>query len=224
MMISAILLSGGLGKRMQASTPKQYLPLHGKPVILHALDRLLEFPFHEIVIVCEESYQTVFLPYEDKARIHFASPGKERQDSVFSGLSKLCNKTELVCIHDGARPLLLKKDLFAVIEEGKEMGASALAIPVHVTIKEAGSNLVVEKTLDRSCLWALQTPQVLKYSILQEGYKKLQQTHQSLTDDVQLAETVNEKVKLVKGSESNIKITTSEDLIFAELLLKRLYG
>ena len=210
---------------MQTSAPKQYIPLHGKPIILHALEALLRYPhWSEIAIVCEEKYKSLFAPYENKAQIVFALPGKERQDSVFSGLNKLSTSTKCVCIHDGARPLLLEKDLLAVIAEGEKSGAASLATPVKMTIKEADDRLYVQKTLDRSHLFEVQTPQVVSYSLLKEGYQKAVELRHLVTDDVGLAELLNHPVQLVLGSESNIKITTSEDLLLAEILLRRLHG
>jgi 2-C-methyl-D-erythritol 4-phosphate cytidylyltransferase len=224
-MISALLLSGGLGKRMQTSEPKQYIPLHGKPIILHALEALLQYPyFSEIALVCEEKYKALFASYECKAKIVFALPGKERQDSVFSGLCKLSPSTKHVCIHDGARPLLLEKDLLAVIAEGQKSGAAALATQVKTTIKETNKSLRVQKTLDRSRLFEIQTPQVISYSLLKEGHQKAAALGKVLTDDVSNAELLHHPVQLVLGSESNIKITTSEDLLLAEILLRRLHG
>lgn len=224
-MISAILLSGGLGKRIQISEPKQYIPLHGKPVILHALEAILQYPyFSEIAIVCEESYKFLFAPYENKAGILFALPGKERQDSVFSGVCKLSSSTEYVCIHDGARPLLLEKDLLAVIAEGQKSGAAALATQVKMTIKETNESLRVQRTLDRSRLFEIQTPQVISYSLLKEGHQKAVALGKVLTDDVSNAELLDHPVQLVLGAGSNIKITTSEDLLLAEILLRRLHG
>ncbi len=224
-MISAILLSGGLGKRMQTSEPKQYIPLHGKPIILHSLEALLKAPFFsEIAIVCEDAHKPLFAPYESKVKIVFAPPGKERQDSVFSGLCKLSPSTKFVCIHDGARPLLLEKDLLAVIAEGKKSGAATLATPVKMTIKETDANLCVQRTLDRARLFEIQTPQVVSYSLLKEGYQKAAALGKTLTDDASAIELLDHPVQLVLGSESNIKITTSEDFLLAEILLKRLYG
>ena len=224
-MISAILLSGGLGKRMQTSEPKQYMPLHGKPIVLHALEALLKVSYwSEIVIVCEEQYRSLFAPYENKAQILFALPGEERQSSVFSGLCKLSASTKHVCVHDGARPLLLEKDLLAVIAEGAKSGAAALATPVKMTIKETDESLRVQRTLDRSHLVGIQTPQVVSYALLKDGHQKAVALGKVLTDDVSAIEILNHPVQLVLGSESNIKITTSEDLLLAEILLRRLYG
>ena len=201
---------------MKASTPKQYLPLHGKPIILHALDALLSYSFwEEVVVVCDPMYQSVFSSYD---HLRFALPGKQRQDSVFSGLDQLSLSIEWVCIHDGARPLLAKKDLLAVIEAGKQYGAAALATSVKTTIKEVDSNLFVKRTITREHLWSIQTPQVLSIDLLRRGRDFVEKNNLTVTDDVSLAEIISQPVKLVKGSESNIKITTQEDLALAATL------
>ncbi len=206
---------------MNAKEPKQYLPFDGKPIILHALEALLSFPsWNEIIIVCEKQYEPIFSSYATQVRLHFARPGKERQDSVFSGFKALSEKTSLVCIHDGARPLLQPKDLRAVLEAGEKVGAATLAIPVKSTIKEAKKDLTVDRTLNRAALWEIQTPQVLRYDLLQKGMELVLKKHLSVTDDVSLAELLGHPVQLVEGSCSNLKITNSEDLALAHLLRK----
>ena len=224
-MISSILLSGGQGKRMKGAIPKQYLLLQGKPLILHALEALLSFPsWSEIAIVCEEKYHPLFLPYQTKACLRFALPGKERQDSVFSGLQVLSPETEWVCIHDGARPLLLPEDLDSVISQGRSFGAATLAVPVKMTIKKTDEKKIVQKTLSRDHLWEIQTPQVLSYQTLKEGHQKALKTQCIATDDVSLAESLNQPVLIVPGSYSNLKITTEEDLLLADILLRKRNG
>ena len=224
-MISAILLSGGQGKRMQGAIPKQYLPITGKPIILHALESLLSFSYwSEISIVCEDKYRYLFLPYQSKCSLRFAHPGKERQDSVFSGLQALSSETQWVCIHDGARPLLLKQDLASVISKGCSFGAAALAVPVKMTIKETDEQGIVQKTLSRNHLWEIQTPQVLSYHTLIKGHQKALKNQYITTDDVSLVESLGQPVLLVRGSYSNLKITTKEDLLFAEILLRERNG
>lgn len=220
-MISAILLSGGSGKRMGTTTPKQYLKLQGKLVILHSLESLLTFsPWHEIVIVCEKKYEDLFSSYTHLP-LRFALPGKERQDSVFSGLKALSSETKWVCVHDGARPLLEKKDLENVIAAGMKYKAATLASPIKMTIKEADPNLFVKKTLDRSALWNIQTPQVLCYKLFLEAHLKALSENILLTDDVSLMELLKHPVKLVPGSDANLKITTKEDLLLANLILEK---
>ncbi len=221
-MTSAILLSGGVGKRMGSTTPKQYLKLQNKPLIIHSLEALLTFPnWQEIVIVCEKEYQKLFTDYSHLP-LRFALPGKERQDSVFSGLKALSKHTRWVCVHDGARPLLQKQDLENVIKAGMTYEAASLAVPVKMTIKEADEDLFVKKTLDRSVLWDIQTPQFLSYELFVKGHLKALAEKTILTDDVSLIESLNHPVKLVEGSPSNIKITTLDDLPLANLLLEKI--
>lgn len=224
MTISAIILSGGQGTRMGGPIPKQYLPLNEKPIILHTLEALLTFPdWTEIVIVCEPIYLSLFSSYKN-IPLRFALPGKTRQDSLFSGFDALSTSPEWICIHDGARPLLKKKDLLAVIDAGKTYGAATLAAPVKATIKEVDSHLFITKTLDREKLWNIQTPQILKSDLLQKGRSYVLEKSITVTDDVSLAELLHHPVKLVEGSDSNIKITTQEDLSLAKLLLQRSHG
>lgn len=220
-MISAILLSGGLGKRMEAEIPKQYIPLLGLPIVLHSLKALLSFPsWHEIVVVCEKEYEPLFINEKPPIPLHFARPGKLRQDSVLSGLQKLSPQNKWVCIHDGARPNLTPQDLLSVILSGKEHGAATLATPLKQTVKKADSELFVKKTLDRSFLWEIQTPQILQYSWMIQGFKKVEKEKLLVTDDVSLAECLNLPVKLVQGSYKNIKITTPEDFALVKLLME----
>lgn len=205
---------------MNSTCPKQYLLLQGKPIILHSLEALLSFQgFSEIIIVCEKEYRSLFSSYTSTP-IRFATPGKERQDSVLSGFKALASSTKWVCIHDGARPLLKAQDLYAVLEAGMQHAAATLAIPLKMSVKEADQDLFVKKSLDRSTLWDIQTPQILSYPLLQRGLEEMQAKNLKVTDDVSLAELLGEPVKLVQGSYSNIKITTQDDLSLANLLLK----
>ncbi|XP_021888224.1 2-C-methyl-D-erythritol 4-phosphate cytidylyltransferase, chloroplastic [Carica papaya] len=172
--VSVILLAGGTGKRMGASMPKQYLPLLGQPIALYSLytfSRMVEVK--EIVVVCDPSYKDVFEDTKEKINVDlkFALPGKERQDSVYSGLQEVDSNSELVCIHDSARPLVLSGDVEKVLKDGWLIGAAVLGVPVKATIKEANSESFVVKTLDRKTLWEMQTPQVIKPELLKKGFE-----------------------------------------------------
>ncbi len=213
-MISAILLSGGSGSRMGATTPKQYLPLSGKPIALHSFDLLTKCDLiSEIIVVCIPSYHHLF------PSAQYASPGRRRQDSLFNGLQHTSPASEYILVHDAARPLLEEKELNTLINAALEYGAATLATAVQSTIKQADDDLLVTKTLERSSLYNIQTPQMIKKEILLEGFAKAQQDNLSVTDDVSLAELINAPVKLVLGTGENIKITTPEDLTFAENIL-----
>lgn len=219
MSVSLILLSGGIGQRMGTEIPKQYLPLGGKPVVLHALDSLLPFfDWQEVIIVCDPRYQNYFENYDN---LQFATPGETRAESVFSGFDALRSPPDYLCIHDGARPFVPRSDLASVLQEGFRIGAAALAVPVPYTIKEKKEDGLVEKTLDRSRLYMMQTPQVIKTTHFVTGRSMLPTRATSVTDDVMLAELAGEPVTLVPGSDINIKITNPVDRKIAELLLHR---
>ncbi|KAL9681793.1 hypothetical protein QQ045_013581 [Rhodiola kirilowii] len=137
--VSVILLAGGKGKRMGASMPKQYLPLLGQPIALYSF-----FTFSgmdqvkEIIVVCDPSYKDIFEETAEKIQVNlkFTIPGKERQDSVYSGLQAVDPHSQLVCIHDSARPLVTPKDIEQVLKDGWVNGAAVLGVPVKATIKE----------------------------------------------------------------------------------------
>ncbi|KAJ7564096.1 hypothetical protein O6H91_02G001600 [Diphasiastrum complanatum] len=171
--VSLILLSGGQGKRMGATMPKQYLPLLGQPIALYSFLTLANLPeAKEIVVVCDPSYRDIFAEAGKSIQItlKFALPGKERQDSVLSGLQEISNDARLACIHDSARPLILSKDVQKVLMDAWIHGAAVLGVPVKATIKEAGDDHFVTRTLDRRTLWEMQTPQVIQPDLLRRGF------------------------------------------------------
>lgn len=217
-MISAILLAGGIGSRVGASIPKQYLPLLGIPIAIRSLSALLSYKdWAEIIVVCGQEYQSYFLPFCQNYPLHFAPPGKTRADSAISGINSLSTSPLSLCIHDAARPLLLPQDLQKLLEAGRVYEAATLAVKTTSTIKQADPFCFVDHTLDRSLLWEVQTPQVIRTQIFKEGYRQFPEA----TDDVFFAEKLGVPVKLVEGSYSNLKITTPEDLLLAEILLEQ---
>lgn len=196
---------------MEISTPKQYIPLAGKPIALHSFELLRDFPLiREVIVACTLKYQSLF------ASSVCAVAGQRRQDSLFNALQKVSEDAQYILIHDAARPLLNEEDLKNVIDAGIAHGAATLATPVKATIKQADNDQMVLRTLDRSTLYEIQTPQVLKKELLIKGFQKAQKERLTVTDDVALAECIGHPVKLVMGSYENIKITTPEDLALAE--------
>ena len=216
--LSIILLAGGKGSRLASSIPKQFLTLGNKPIARYSLDIFLELPIpiEEIVVVCEEQYQPLF--DNSLKELQFATPGEQRQFSVLNGFKALTKPTDFVMIHDIARPFITQKDILVLFEEGSPVGAATLATPVTSTIKQACLNHFVSSTLPRESLWEIQTPQLLKYSLLKEGLEKLIKENLLVTDDVALAELLNHPVKLVKGDPLNFKITTTKDLLLAKAM------
>lgn len=220
--VSVILLAGGKGKRMGASMPKQYLPLLGQPIALYSFYTFSHMSaVKEIVVVCDPSYKDIFEDAKENIHIDvkFTLPGKERQDSVYSGLQAVDLNSELVCIHDSARPLVSTGDIEQVLKDGRLNGAAVLGVPVKATIKEANSESFVVRTLDRKTLWEMQTPQVIKPELLRKGFELVNRECLEVTDDVSIVEHLKHPVFITEGSYTNIKVTTPDDLLLAERIL-----
>jgi len=236
--VGFVLLAGGTGSRMKASMPKQYLPLRGVPVLHHSLDLFLEklvdhcksvggaSPPENVVLVMDPKYQPEYQPIVDRypGRLEFANPGVERQGSVENGLNKLVEmsegKCQFVAVHDSARPLVTIEEVCNVIGDAKEHGAAVLGVPCKATIKESEDGSFVQRTIDRSRLWEVHTPQVIRIENLLEGFKKVAAENLEVTDDVSVIEQLGEPVKLTRGEYTNLKITTPEDMDVAEAILE----
>ena len=215
--ISAILLAGGLGKRMRSSCPKQFMPLYGKTLALFSLDVLLQCEeIKEIIVVCLPQYRSLFEGYQ----VHFALPGVERQDSVHNGVQ--LTKYDWVLTHDAARPFITADMVKSLFAAAFKAGASALAVPAKNSLKKVNEHIEVISTLDRSQIWEMQTPQLVKKELMLAGFAHAQKNGLAVTDDVALAELAGSPVKLVESSYQNIKLTTQEDLAFAQWLIEKL--
>ncbi len=211
MTFSAILVAGGRGTRMKTLTPKQFLSLKGKAMVLYSFETLVSSPrISEVIVVCDPAYRSLF-----PGSTIFADPGERRQDTVWNGLQMISPKNKFVCIHDSARPFLLAQDLENVLDAAEQYGAATLAAPVKNTIKESNENGFITRTLDRSKLWEVYTPQVFEVSLIRKGFELVKE---QVTDDNALVELIPYPIKLVLGSTSNIKITTPEDWILAQSL------
>lgn len=212
---SAVIVAGGSGSRM--GRPKQMLPLGAKPVLVRTVEAFLQTPeIKEIVVVT---------PSENRAELQkrfpgivFADPGKTRLLSVKNGFLKTSAASQLVAVHDGARPLVEPAHISACLQAARQYGAAVLAVPVKDTVKVCEGGFV-QNTLDRAVLWAAQTPQCYRRPVLAESLEKFGQ-EEGATDESQLVEKLGIKVRVVPSSYKNNKITTPEDLIFAEALLE----
>lgn len=240
--VGFVLLAGGTGSRMKANMPKQYLPLRGVPVLHHSLDLFLEklvdhcrsngdvSPPENVVLVMDPKYQPDYQPIVDRypGRLEFANPGEERQGSVENGLKKLVEmsngKCKFVAVHDSARPLVTIEEVCNVIVDAKEHGAAVLGVPCKATIKESEDGSFVQRTIERSRLWEVHTPQVIRIENLLQGFKKVAEENLEVTDDVSIIEQLGEPVKLTKGEYTNLKITTPEDMDVAEAILEERNG
>lgn len=219
---TVIVLAAGQGKRMNAGKNKQFIKLHDKPLIAHTLQVFEqdEWCKHIILVVNPLEIDDMKLLVKQYAitKVHrFIEGGSERQYSVANGLQAVDDE-DIVLIHDGARPFVKKNHIHALVVEANDMGAAVLAVRVKDTIKRASAQCV-EETLDRSSLWAIQTPQAFRGSIIKRAMVHANKEHFLGTDDASLVEKMGEKVAIIESDYLNIKITTKEDLLFAEAIL-----
>jgi 2-C-methyl-D-erythritol 4-phosphate cytidylyltransferase len=226
MKVSAIIPAAGMGIRMGSSIPKQFILLDGKPILHHTLSILDQCSIvNEIIlVVAEKEIENArkevenFYPKVSKVIVG----GKERQDSVYNGLQNLDSKVDIVMVHDGVRPFVSETLIRESIEAARNFGAAITAIPVNDTVKKVNKEGVVESTLDRNGLWRIQTPQTFQVSLLREAFAKARTDNFYGTDEGSLIEYLGRDVKVVPGSELNIKITQSEDLVLGEQIAELL--
>jgi len=217
--VSVIIPAAGSGKRMKGFLKrKPFIHLCGKPVISHTLNVFKGIPaVKEIILVVNKKDLNQAKKYFRRGIVKVIEGGSERKDSVYNGIKAIQKDPDIILIHDGVRPFVTKAIITDSIKQAVRFGAAVVAVPVIPTIKSADKSGFVNKTLDRSRLWEIQTPQVFKRGIIIKAYKKLK-IH--ATDDAMLVEKMGRKVKIVMGSYNNIKITTPKDLKIAEAILK----
>ncbi|MBR6548353.1 MAG: 2-C-methyl-D-erythritol 4-phosphate cytidylyltransferase [Clostridia bacterium] len=220
---AAVIVAAGNGTRMGCN--KQMVPLLGIPVLVRTMlafekcDRI-----RDIVVVSKQDeiadVQKLAETYQITKLVAVVAGGEERQDSVENGLAALSSDTVYVAIHDGARPLITPQLIEAVVQDACERGAATLAVPVKNTIKQVAEGKI-EKTFQRDLLYAIQTPQVFDLSIYRKALAMAKQRGLAVTDDCAICEDAGYSVYITPSSYLNFKITTPEDLIFAEALLQR---
>jgi 2-C-methyl-D-erythritol 4-phosphate cytidylyltransferase len=221
----AIVVAAGSGSRFGGTTPKQFLDLGGKPLIVHTLERFQACPdIDRIILVLPENDLSAFIKkYEEftlSKIMGFAVGGETRAESVWNGFSAIGEAAEVVAIHDGARPLVTAAEISACINKAKDTGAAILAAPVTDTIKEIRDGRIV-RTIDRSNLRRALTPQCFRYEILQRAFANAD-FGAAVTDESFLVEKLGIEVAVVEGSATNIKVTTPEDLRLVESFLKNI--
>jgi 2-C-methyl-D-erythritol 4-phosphate cytidylyltransferase len=223
--IVALIPAAGRGERMGFEKPKGFLSLGGVPLLAHALEKFQTCPGVDEV-----------LPLVPEGKIDFCSEivrnsgltkvsqilagGPERQDSVYLGLQALKGRADWVIIHDGARPFVPPALIAQTIGEAQRWKAVVTALRAGDTLKEVSEDARVLKTVDRSCLWMIQTPQAFEYHLIFEAHKKAEKDGFRGTDDASLVEKLGFPVKVIEGSRFNFKITTPEDLVLGNALLE----
>jgi len=222
--VVAIVPAAGLGRRFGEDRNKPFETLGGKPVILWALEVLEKMAeVREIIPVLKESdiqAGTELFSQRGITKVRRVAPGgRERQDSVYNALHFIREKTSLVLIHDGVRPLLEATMVRRAVKALSGCDGVVIGLPPKDTIKEVAGG-IVQQTLKRDALIAVQTPQVFLYQPLLNAYERAMNESFYATDDSSLVERNGGKIKVVPGCHTNIKVTTPEDLIVAEAFLK----
>ncbi|MGF1738979.1 2-C-methyl-D-erythritol 4-phosphate cytidylyltransferase [Photobacterium satsumensis] len=221
----AVVPAAGVGSRMAADRPKQYLHIAGKTILEHTIDRLLQHPKVERVVVAISEHDPYFstLPLADHPQVTRVDGGAERADSVFSGLAAIDDPDAWVLVHDAARPCLRQQDLDRLIIEAQasEYGA-ILAAPVRDTMKRGNGQKEIAVTVERSDLWHALTPQMFRAGQLKQALEKALADGAMVTDEASALEHCGMAPKLVTGRADNLKVTQPEDLVIAEFYLQHL--
>ncbi|USK33994.1 2-C-methyl-D-erythritol 4-phosphate cytidylyltransferase [Bacillus sp. F19] len=222
MKYEVVIPAAGQGKRMNAGKNKQFIELDGIPVIVHTLKVFEHDPqCTGILLVVNPNERDIFATMADRYEIHkikgLISGGSERQHSVYNGLKAA--SSEIVLVHDGARPFIKKQMMTKLVKAASEDGAATVAVPVKDTIKRVLNSEVIE-TVERSSLWAVQTPQAFRLSDILTAHEEALQSGFLGTDDASLIERSGRKVQVIEGDYTNIKLTTPDDLLIAKAILE----
>lgn len=225
-MISVVIAASGKGVRMGMEQNKQYIEVLGKPVLARTIQAFEDCSLIDEIIITVNEAEVEYCSNNIVRKYGFSkvktvtAGGTSRQKSVFNGLQQVSVDCNIVLIHDGARPFIDLDSIAACISAAEEYGSACAAVPVKDTIKRADAEDFVNETIDRSCLWSIQTPQSFQYRMIMEAHHKAEDEGFEGTDDAVLAERLGYKVKLVRCNYYNIKITTKEDLITAESICR----
>jgi len=224
MAYQVIIPAAGQGKRMMAGKNKVLLELESLPVFIHTLkvfqtDDQCEGIFLAIQQQDEEEMKAIILENKITKVRALVPGGKERQHSIHNALRHV-KQEGIILVHDAARPFINQNLIHSLLEAAQFKGAAILAVPVKDTVKKAFGNIVTE-TVERTSLWAVQTPQAFRFSILSTAYQKAEEDDFVGTDDASLVERLGYDVVIVEGDYDNIKLTTPEDLFFAEAIIRK---
>lgn len=225
MYCSVVIVAAGRGRRMGSDMNKQYLQLNGKEVLAHTIEQFERCStIDEIIIVTgkdeiEYCTQHIWKKYGFSKIKDIVAGGKQRQDSVYNGLLKVSKQTQIVLIHDGARPLVKVEQIKESIKVAVEVGACVVGVPIKDTIKICDNNQFVIQTPLRNTLWVVQTPQAFRYDWIMRAHQEGLKNNLVVTDDAMMIEALGYPVKIIEGRYDNIKITTPEDLAIAKSIM-----
>jgi len=220
----AIIVAAGKGKRMNNKVNKILLLLNDKPIIYHSIKPFEDSALIDRIFLMVNKNDVIdvngMIKENNFKKVEVIEGGEERQDSVYNGIRLLKNAKEddIVIIHNGVNPFISDSLIEEVIKDAKEHGACSAAFKARDTIKEVDDDNFVLKTLDRSRLWQMQTPQAAKYRLLVRAFVKAYNDGYYGTDDVELIERLGEKVKIVECGRENFKITMPIDMENAKFI------
>jgi len=225
-MNSAIIVAAGKGTRMGPGVDKLFLEVAGRPVVAHTWQRFNDAKcIDEIVLVVRDGMQSAFaelaVTFDWRKPHRIVAGGAERQDSVWNGLAALSPQTEIVAVQDAARPCTSAELIAATIAAARETGAAVAAQPVTDTIKESADGQLISRTVDRSRLWAVQTPQTFRVEVIRRALAEVRRRGLLVTDDTMACELIGQSVRLVAGTSPNPKVTVPGDLPLIESLLRQ---
>ncbi|MYC74528.1 2-C-methyl-D-erythritol 4-phosphate cytidylyltransferase [Candidatus Poribacteria bacterium] len=223
--VCVLIPAAGKGSRMAHSVKKPYLKLAQKPILAHTIQRFEQNSAVDAIFVIvdrddfSECRSAVLRPYPFTKVQELVGGGETRQKSVYNGVRALSADVDFVIVHDAVRPFVTDDIILACLTAADAYGAAVAAVPVKDTIKVVNEDRFIVETPARDQLWAVQTPQVFRKSLLEEAHQAAQAHQLTATDDASLVEQLGFPVKLVKGSYANLKITTPIDLRVAEVLI-----
>jgi 2-C-methyl-D-erythritol 4-phosphate cytidylyltransferase len=227
MAYQVIIPAAGQGKRMGAGKNKLLLELNSIPVFIHSLKVFEEDELCDGIILAihqqdEAEFISLLKEHGVKKVLELVPGGKERQDSIYNALKTV--KTDgIILVHDAARPFILKEHIHRLLDTAQETGAAIIGVPAKDTMKTVRDDVVMA-TVERSSLWAVQTPQAFRFSLLYRAYEQAEKDGFIGTDDSSLVERISHPVTMVEGDYDNIKLTTQEDLFFAQAILQKRQG
>jgi 2-C-methyl-D-erythritol 4-phosphate cytidylyltransferase len=228
-MNSAVIVAAGQGTRMGEGVDKLFLELAGRPLVVHTWRRFNDAScIEEIVLVVRDGRQAAFdacaRRFNLRKPFRLVAGGAQRQDSVWNGLAALAPGAELVAIQDAARPCTSEALIAATLEAARQTGAAVAAQAVTDTIKESSDGHLIARTVDRSRLWSVQTPQTFRVDVIRRALAEARRRGVAVTDDTAACELIGQPVRLVVSAAPNPKVTRPEDVSYVELLLRRRAG
>jgi len=216
---SCIITAGGVGKRFDSSLKKQYILLNGKPILHHAIDIFYAKEcINEIIVTLPNLTEKIIDTNVYSNRVKYVEGGETRQKSVYNALQACNSKNNFVIIHDGVRPFFFDNELTKMLSLATETPALIAANYVKNTIKQISGDFIT-KTINRETLIEVYTPQIFKLSLIKDYHEKVKNMNKTFTDDASICEYFSEPVMWFQTTSPSLKITTKEDLRFAEFIV-----